>query len=159
LLAFPEGVRGTGKLYSERYQLARFGTGFMRIALASASPIIPFAFIGGEEAMPVIYHAKPLADLLGVPYIPIPRHLIPVPKPEHCGILYGEPLHFEGSGHERDTVIQGYVDQVRDEIARLIEVGRARRDERIELARIESNRGATWGGYMSNLTSTEESER
>lgn len=151
LLAFPEGVRGTGKLYSERYQLARFGTGFMRIALASESPIIPFAFVGGEEAMPVIYHAKPLAKLLGVPYVPIPKHLVPIPKPEYCGLIYGEPIHFEGSGNESDVIIQGYVDQVRDEIARLIEIGRARREERVEIAQLEASRGATRGGDMDNL--------
>ena len=151
LLAFPEGVRGTGKLYHERYQLARFGTGFMRIALAARSPIIPFAFIGGEEAMPVIYHAQSLANLIGVPYIPIPKHIIPIPKPEYCGIIYGEPLFFEGSGNERDIVIQGYVDQVRDRIAQLIEVGRERRLIRVEEAMAERSRGMTGGGLMKNL--------
>ena len=87
LLVFPEGVRGTGKLYKDRYQLARFGTGFMRIALQTQSPIIPFAFIGGEEAMPVIYHAKILAQIFKVPYFPVPKHLIPIPKPEYCEIV------------------------------------------------------------------------
>jgi 1-acyl-sn-glycerol-3-phosphate acyltransferase len=154
LLAFPEGVRGTGKLYRDRYKLARFGTGFMRIALVIKSLIVPFAFIGGEEAMPVIYHAQTLADLIGVPYIPIPKHIIPIPKPEYCGIIYGEPLYFEGSGNERDVVIQGYVDQVRDQIAQLIETGRARRQIRIEEAERERSRGLTGGGLMKNLIPT-----
>ena len=154
LLAFPEGVRGTGKLYRDRYQLARFGTGFMRIALATKSPIVPFAFIGGEEAMPVIYHARGLADAIGVPYIPIPKHLVPIPKPEHCGIIYGEPLYFEGSGSERDVVIQGYVDQVRDRIAQLIEMGRARREVRVLEAERAQSQGLTGGGLMRNLIPT-----
>ena len=151
LLAFPEGVRGTGKLYHDRYKLTRFGTGFMRIALATKSPIVPFAFIGGEEAMPVIYHAQSLADLIGVPYIPIPKHIVPIPKPEYCGIIYGEPLYFEGTGSERDVVIQGYVDLVRERIARLIEIGRARRQVRIDEAEQNRSRGLTGGGVMKNL--------
>jgi len=131
LLVFPEGVRGTGKLYRDRYQLARFGTGFMRIALQNKSPIIPFAFVGGEEAMPVIYHAPLLAQLLKVPYVPIPKHLLPIPKPVLCQLSYGEPLYFEGTGDETDEVIQGYVDQVKERIVGLIEEGRARREERV----------------------------
>ena len=151
LLAFPEGVRGTGKLFHERYQLARFGTGFVRIALATKSPIIPFAFIGGEEAMPVIYHMQGLADLIGVPYIPVPKHIVPIPKPEYCGVVYGEPIILEGSGNERDVVIQGHVDRIRDEISQLITIGRARRDERLAEAELERSRGATGGGLMKNL--------
>lgn len=151
LLAFPEGVRGTGKLYSQRYQLERFGTGFMRIALKTESPIIPFAFIGGEEAMPVIYHAPLLAKAIGVPYIPIPKHLIPIPKPEYCNIVYGEPLHFGGSGNETDNVIQTYVDEVKESIAELIKIGRERREQRILQAEIVGEPNLTGGGHLSNL--------
>ena len=151
LLAFPEGVRGTGKLYSERYQLERFGTGFMRIALQTQSPIVPFAFVGGEEAMPVIYHAQTLAKLIGVPYIPIPKHVIPVPKPEFCQIVYGPTLHFEGSGNERDSVIQSYVDEVKEVIVELIAQGRQRRDQRIQLHKQEQE-DLTGGGKISNLS-------
>jgi 1-acyl-sn-glycerol-3-phosphate acyltransferase len=154
LLAFPEGVRGTGKLFNDRYQLARFGTGFMRIALQTKSPIIPFAFVGGEEAMPVIYHAQPLADLIGVPYIPIPKHIIPLPKPEYCQIIYGEPLYFEGSGNERDVIIQGYVDQVKETIAGLIIEGRERREERLKEKDLYSKQGLTGGGHLSNIKSS-----
>lgn len=160
LLAFPEGVRGTGKLFDQRYQLARFGTGFMRIALKTRSPIIPFAFVGGEEAMPVIYHARPLADLIGVPYIPIPKHLIPIPKPEHCVLIYGEPMFFEGTGSERDLVIEGYVDQVKAKIEELIAAGRQRREERLEMIKRDHARGMTGGGVMNNLrrSPSEEAE-
>lgn len=152
LLAFPEGVRGTGKLFSERYQLERFGTGFMRVALQTQSPIVPFAFVGGEEAMPVVYHAQTLANLIGVPYIPIPKHIVPLPKPEFCQVVYGPALHFEGSGNERDAVIQDYVDQVKEAIVNLIAQGRKRRDERIKLHK-EEQENLTGGGKLSNLSS------
>ena len=154
LLAFPEGVRGTGKLYSQRYQLERFGTGFMRIALKTRSPIIPFAFIGGEEAMPVIYHAPLLAKLLGVPYVPIPKHIVPIPKPELCQIIYGAPLIFEGSGNEKDSVIQSYVDQVKDQINELIERGQKQREERITAIDEMREESVTKGGQLNRFRST-----
>lgn len=129
VVAFPEGVRGIGKLYSERYQLTRFGTGFMRIALDAGVPIVPFAFIGGEEAYPVISRMDGLGKMLGAPFIPVPRHLVPVPMPISCQIHYGEPMRFEGDGSEADDVILGYVAQVRARVHELIEEGRAHRRE------------------------------
>ena len=81
--------------------------------------------------MPVIYHAPLLAQLMKVPYVPIPSHLLPIPKPVLCQLNYGEPLYFEGTGDETDEVIQGYVDQVKERIVGLIEEGRARREERV----------------------------
>jgi 1-acyl-sn-glycerol-3-phosphate acyltransferase len=120
LLVFPEGARGTGKLYRDRYQLVRFGTGFMRIALEAGVPIVPIAFIGGEEAIPTIYHAKRLAKLFKAPYFPVTPYLLPVPLPVTCEIHYGEPMHFEGTGNEPDDVIEGYVAQVRERIEQLV---------------------------------------
>jgi 1-acyl-sn-glycerol-3-phosphate acyltransferase len=127
LLVFPEGARGTGKLFKDRYQLVRFGTGFMRIALQTGVPIVPIAFVGGEEALPTLYHAKTLAKISGAPYWPVPPHLIPFPLPVQCEVHYGEPLRFEGSGDEPDHVIDGHVGAVRREIERLIERGRKSR--------------------------------
>lgn len=127
LMVFPEGARGTGKLYKDRYEMVRFGTGFMRLALQTQSPIVPFAFIGGEEALPTIYHAKTLARLVGAPYWPVPAYLLPVPLPIACQIYYGEPMTFEGDGTEPDEVIMGYVDQVRERIQALINRGREER--------------------------------
>lgn len=124
LMVFPEGARGTGKLYKDRYQLVRFGTGFMRIALQTRSPVVPFAFIGGEEALPTVYHAKTLAKLIGSPYVPIPPYLLPLPMPLPCEIHYSAPMVFEGDGTESDEVIEGYVSQVRQRIEALIEKGR-----------------------------------
>ena len=68
VLVFPEGVRGSGKLFKERYQLQRFGTGFMRLALETKAPIIPVAIIGTEETYPSVYNFEALAKLLGAPY-------------------------------------------------------------------------------------------
>lgn len=124
LLVFPEGARGTGKLYADRYKLARFGTGFLRIALQVGVPIIPMAFIGGEEAFPTIYHATTLAKLTGAPYWPVTPYLLPVPMPLPCEVHYGEPLYFEGTGTEDDQVIAGHVGRVRAAIEALIVRGR-----------------------------------
>lgn len=124
LMVFPEGARGTGKLYRDRYQLVRFGTGFMRIALETKAPIIPIAFIGGEEAIPTIYHAKALAKLFNAPYVPITPYLLPIPLPVPCEVHYGEPMHFEGTGNEPDDVIERYVAKVKERVEQLIAVGR-----------------------------------
>jgi len=123
VLVFPEGARGTGKLYRDRYKLVRFGTGFMRLALRTRSPIVPFAFVGGEEALPTMYHARLLARLTGAPYWPVPPHIIPFPKPVTCGIYYGKPMRFKGNGTERDEVILEYVEQVKERISELIVQG------------------------------------
>jgi hypothetical protein len=105
----------------------RFGTGFMRLALETKSPIIPFAFIGGGEVMPTIFNAYRLGRLLGVPYVPITPYLLPVPRPEPCEVYYGPPMTFRGTGAEDDHVIEGYVDEVKARVAALIELGVARR--------------------------------
>jgi 1-acyl-sn-glycerol-3-phosphate acyltransferase len=123
LMVFPEGARGTGKLYKDRYKLVRFGTGFMRLALQSQSPIVPFAFIGGEEALPAMFHLDFLAKMVGAPYWPVPPHIVPVPLPVPCELYYGEPMTFEGDGTEPDEVIEEYVGQVRQRIRELIAKG------------------------------------
>jgi len=124
VVAFPEGARGVGKLYKDRYKLVRFGTGFMRLAMATSSPIIPFAFIGGEEAVPTMFHLKRLARLIGAPYIPVPPQILPIPLPVKCAIHWGEPIHFEGDGTESDQVIEDNVERVKNEIRELIAEGR-----------------------------------
>jgi 1-acyl-sn-glycerol-3-phosphate acyltransferase len=130
LMVFPEGARGTGKLYKDRYRLMQFGTGFMRIALQTGAPIVPFAFIGGEEALPTVYHAKTLAKIFGAPYWPVPPYLLPMPLPLGCEIHYGRPMHFEGTGNEPDEVIEGYVEQVRSVVEVLIARGCAMHRQR-----------------------------
>ncbi len=93
---------------------------------------MPFAFIGGEEALPTKYHLKRLAKMIGAPYVPIPSYLVPWPMPIACDIYYGEPLVFEGTGAEADRVIQGYVDRVKARIVELIDEGRVARRRRLD---------------------------
>ena len=68
---FPEGFKGVGKPYSQRYKLQRFGRGgFVATALRAQVPIIPCAIVGAEEIYPKIADLKPLARLLGLPVLP-----------------------------------------------------------------------------------------
>jgi 1-acyl-sn-glycerol-3-phosphate acyltransferase len=72
VLVFPEGSKGPGKLYSERYQLRRFGRGgFVEIAMRAGVPIIPIAVVGAEESMPILFKAPLLAKALNLPYFPV----------------------------------------------------------------------------------------
>ncbi len=128
LMVFPEGAKGTAKLYKDRYSLVRFGTGFVRLAMRTRTPIVPFAFLGGGAAFPTISNAVALGRLVGAPYVPITAYLLPVPLPVRLEVEYGEPMVFEGTGAEADTVIEGYVERVRMKIAEMIEAGRARRE-------------------------------
>ncbi len=127
LMVFPEGARGTAKLYGDRNTLVRFGTGFMRIALQTRTPIIPFAFLGGGDAIPTVLNLYRLGKLVGAPYIPVTPYLVPLPRPVPLEIYYGEPMAFEGDGTEEDAVIHGYVDQVKQRIADMIDRGARRR--------------------------------
>ncbi len=123
LLVFPEGARGGGKLYKDRYKLFDFGTGFMRLALKTRSPITPFAFIGGEEACPSFYDVKPLAKMLGLPYLPVTPTVLPLPLPAKCSLWIGDPLFFEGNGDEEDHDVIDKVEVVKAAVAALIERG------------------------------------
>ncbi len=130
LMVFPEGARGTAKLASEADSLVRFGTGFMRLALKTRAPIIPFGFVGGGEAFPTMFNLYAFGRLLGVPYVPVTRYLLPLPKPTTFDLTYGDAMFFEGNGQEDDEVIQDYVEQVKAKIADLIAQGRSRRKPR-----------------------------
>lgn len=127
LLVFPEGARGTAKLWKERWSLVDFGTGFLRLALRAKAPIVPFAFIGGGDAIPTVANLYGLGRLLGVPYLPVTPWLLPLPRPVRLEIHYGEPMTFAGTGSEDDDVIEGHVAQVKARIEALIERGRAAR--------------------------------
>jgi 1-acyl-sn-glycerol-3-phosphate acyltransferase len=128
LMVFPEGMKGTAKLYKERYSLVRFGTGFMRLAMRTRAPIIPFAFLGGGAAIPSIYNWVSLGRLVGAPYVPITPYGLPIPLPVKLEVEYGEPMVFEGTGAEGDDVIDGYVERVRTRIAEMLAAGRQRRN-------------------------------
>lgn len=124
LLVFPEGVRGTAKLYPERNSLVSFGTGFLRLALETGTPIIPFGFVGGGDAIPTVLNAYALGRALGAPYLPITPWLLPVPLPARLRLQIGAPMRFQGTGAENDEVVARWVDQVRSCIADLIERAR-----------------------------------
>jgi 1-acyl-sn-glycerol-3-phosphate acyltransferase len=83
-LVFPEGQKGSRKLYWQRYKLRRFGRGgFVRTAIRAGVPIVPIAVVGAEEAMPIFAHVRPLQRLTGLVYFPI-NHAFP-----HFGLLAG----------------------------------------------------------------------
>ena len=124
VLVFPEGVRGSGKPWKKRYQLQRFGTGFMRIALQAKSPIIPVGIVGCEETMPSLGSIDPLARMLGLPYVPI---TVPLPLPAKVFLHFGKPLHFEGDLDYEAQNIE-FVEQVKNEIRALIDEGLKKRE-------------------------------
>lgn len=109
LLVFPEGVRGISKPFRDRYQLAPFGHGFLRLALEQGTPIVPVAVIGAEEQYVSLGNLDRLARLLRVPAVPlIPQLLVPggqLPLPVKYRLVFGEPLRFEGDPDDDDAVI------------------------------------------------------
>lgn len=127
LMVFPEGAKGTAKLFKERYSLVEFGTGFIRLALKTKTPIVPLGFVGGADAVPTVHNSATLGRLLGVPYVPITPYGVAAPLPAKLVVHYGEPMHFTGTGDEEDSVVKRYVDQVKERIASLIEAARVDR--------------------------------
>ncbi len=126
LLVFPEGVRGISKPYRNRYQLANFGPGFMRLALETKAPIVPIAVIGGEEQFPAVGNVRPLAKALGMPVFPIiPQVLLgfPLPLPTKYRIYFGEPMTFHGDPDEDDADIEARVESVREAIQGMLRSG------------------------------------
>ena len=87
LMVFPEGAKGISKLYKDRYKLETFGHGFMRLALATNTPIIPIALVGAEEQAPAVADIKPLAKLFGFPAFP-PDRPTDYPAPLASEILH-----------------------------------------------------------------------
>jgi 1-acyl-sn-glycerol-3-phosphate acyltransferase len=123
---FPEGFKGIGKPFSERYKLQRFGRGgFVAAALKTGVPIIPVSIVGSEEIHPMLGNAKLLARLLNLPYFPItptfpllgPLGLVPLPSKWY--IEFGEPIPTEGYGPdavEDPMLIFELTDRVRETI-------------------------------------------
>jgi len=133
IMVFPEGVRGSGKTYWNRYQLQGFGTGFVRLALETGTPIVPVAVVGAEETYPSVYDAKWLARLLGFPYFPVTPFfpllgpLGAIPLPVKVELHFGRAIHFEGDPDDSDPVVQAKVDEVKAGIASLIDSALAAR--------------------------------
>jgi 1-acyl-sn-glycerol-3-phosphate acyltransferase len=113
---FPEGAKGTGRLYKNRHKLQRFGRGgFVRLCLRTQTPIIPCIIVGAEESMPLLFRIEALANLLGVPYIPITPTfpllgpLGVVPAPTKWQFTFAEPIRFDQHGVKAadDNVLVG----------------------------------------------------
>jgi 1-acyl-sn-glycerol-3-phosphate acyltransferase len=123
---FPEGLRGVGKPYRDRYRLAHFGRGgFVRLARTAQVPIVPVAIVGAEEIHPLLGKITKLAQPLGLPYIPItptfpllgPLGLLPVPT--KWSIQIGEPIQVPPvSDDHQDTV--AIAEAVRQRMDRMI---------------------------------------
>ena len=123
---WPEGFKGVGKPFSDRYKLQRFGRGgFVAAALRTGAPIIPCAIVGAEEIYPMIGNARTLARLLGLPYVPItptfpwlgPLGLVPLPS--KWIIEFGEPIptdHYPEGAADDPMLVFNLTDQVRETI-------------------------------------------
>lgn len=127
---FPEGYKGVGKLYKDRYHLARFGRGgFVRVALKTKAPLIPVAVVGAEETYISLHKSQTLAKLVGFPYFPIsptfpalgPLGLIPLPTKWYIDI--GEPIptdHYPEGSDSNLMLVSHLTDQVRDTVQNMI---------------------------------------
>ena len=123
---FPEGYKGLGKSFRDRYKLQRFGRGgFVAAALRAGAPIVPCSIVGSEEIYPMLTDVKLLARLLGLPYFPItplfplagPLGLVPLPSKWH--IQFGEPIStrdYDESAADDPMVTFELTDQVRETI-------------------------------------------
>ncbi len=124
VMVFPEGVKGTGKPFSERYRLQRFGRGgFVEVALRTGSPIVPVAVVGAEEIYPMLGNSQLLAKVVGAPFAPItptlpwlgPLGLIPLPS--RWRIEFCEPID-----------VSEYPPEAADDRALLFEISERVRD-------------------------------
>lgn len=123
---WPEGFKGIGKPFTERYKLQRFGRGgFVAAALRTGVPIVPLSVVGAEEIYPLVGNVPALARLLGIPYVPI-TPLFPwlgplglVPLPSKWLMEFGEPIRTDeyDAGAADDPMLVFHVtDQVRETI-------------------------------------------
>jgi 1-acyl-sn-glycerol-3-phosphate acyltransferase len=123
---WPEGFKGIGKPFSQRYKLQRFGRGgFVSAALRTGVPIVPLSVVGAEEIYPLVGNLPSLARLLGVPYVPI-TPLFPwlgplglVPLPSKWLLEFGEPIRtdeLEGGAADDPMLVFNVTDQVRETI-------------------------------------------
>jgi len=133
IMVFPEGSRGFIKPFSQAYKLQRFGTGFVRLALQTKTPIVPVGIVGSEEQSPGLVDSKALAKLIGAPAFPV-TWFFPwlgllgyLPLPVKYRIHFGDPIRFEGDANEDEESIARHVGRVKDEISLLIEEGLAQR--------------------------------
>jgi 1-acyl-sn-glycerol-3-phosphate acyltransferase len=123
---WPEGFKGIGKPYSERYKLQRFGRGgFVSAAMRTGVPIVPCSVVGAEEIYPLVGNVPALARLLGIPYLPITPFfpwlgpLGMVPLPSKWLIEFGEPIRtdaYDEGAADDPMLVFNVTDQVRETI-------------------------------------------
>ncbi len=123
---FPEGFKGVGKPFSQRYKLQRFGRGgFVSAAVRSRVPIVPCAIVGAEEIYPMLANIKPLARAMGLPYFPVTPTfpllgpLGAIPLPSKWLIEFGEPIptdQLPDGAAEDPMVVFNLADRVRETI-------------------------------------------
>jgi 1-acyl-sn-glycerol-3-phosphate acyltransferase len=129
---FPEGEKGMGKLWRDRYRLQRFGRGgFVKLALRTGAPIIPVAVVGAEEAAPMLGKVTWFAKNIGIPWIPVtptfpwlgPAGLLPLPSKWY--VEFGAPIelpHSHGPAAAEDRLlVNRLADQIRTQIQQMIE--------------------------------------
>ncbi len=133
VMVFPEGQRGFVKTWPHRYELQRFGLGFMRLALETDTPIVPVGIVGSEEQSPAFANLRWLGGLVGSPAFPI-TPTFPwlglagfLPLPVKFRIHFGDPLRFEGDPSEDDATIEKKVETVKDRIRELVSDGLSER--------------------------------
>lgn len=134
---FPEGLKGVGKLYKDRYKLARFGRGgFVQAALRARAPIIPVAVVGAEEIYPMLYNAETFAKLVGFPYFPLTPFfpwlglLGTIPLPTRWSITFCPPISTEEYGPraaDDPLTVLALAERVRDTIQETINARLAKR--------------------------------
>ncbi len=144
VLVFPEGQKGSRKLFWQRYKLRRFGRGgFVKTALRAGVPIVPVAVVGAEEAMPIFAHVPALQRLTGLIYFPI-NHAFPhfgaaaglMYLPAKFKLRFLEPMNLDGYGPDDANdleLVQSLGEQVRERIQR-------------EVDRTVSERKSVWFG-------------
>src|SRR5437764_2422565 len=123
IMVFPEGVRGLNKTYEKKYQLQDFGTGFMRLALETGTPILPVAVVGAEEQAPALFDFKAAAKLIGFPSLPITLTGIPLPLPVKYHLWFGPPMRLSGSAEDDDQELERKVREVKAAVQALLKKG------------------------------------
>ena len=131
LAVFPEGIKGVGKLFKDRYRLQRFGRGgFVKLAIRTRTPIVPVAIVGAEEMNPLLFRIEGASKVLGIPFFPItpgfpllgPAGLLPAPT--KWKISFGEPIDFTSYGLDAlddDVIIGRLSERVRSTIQSMLD--------------------------------------
>jgi 1-acyl-sn-glycerol-3-phosphate acyltransferase len=132
VIAFPEGVKGAAKSFSERYRLKRFGRGgVVRAAIENRVPLVPVGLVGAEEAHPVLFKSHTPARMLGLPFIPVtptfpwlgPLGLLPLPS--KWVVVFGKPIELTipDDADDEELEISKCTAELRERIQELVEEG------------------------------------